>query len=81
MQRQEGGVDMATASFLMKMSTDFTARTIVRCSKACITTSKSAVPTESEKTCMQHCFTRHMALFGEGLKKMTEMMSQSSGPQ
>ncbi len=82
---QRGGdmqMDRGMMEVMMRMSTEFSTRALAKCSKYCVTNVKSATPTETEQTCLQNCFMKYMSAFGEGMKKMSEMMSGGSeGPQ
>ena len=66
------------AEFIMKISMDFTARAVTRCSKACVTSIKSPIPTDAERSCVEYCVAKHTKLFGEGLSLISKM---GQGPQ
>ena len=81
MQRGSSPGERGMQEAVLRMATDFSTRALTRCSKACITSIKSSAPTDSEQACLENCFMKHTALFSEGLKKMSDMMKEGSGPQ
>ena len=66
---------MNEAELLLKLSMEFNAKAMVRCSKACVTSVKSAAPTDAERTCMENCLARHAKAIHEGLTIMSNMGS------
>ena len=69
-------MNQAEGEFMLKISMEFTARAMQRCSKACITNIKTPVPTEAEKMCIETCIAKHTRLFGEGLSIITKAGNQ-----
>lgn len=66
-------MEHSESAFLLKISMDFTAKAVQRCSKACVASVKTATPTDMEKACLENCVAKHTKLFGEGLQIISRL--------
>ncbi len=56
---------------MLRIGLDFMAKSIHKCSKACITGFKTAPLIDAEKTCMTNCISKHSALLGEAMHDLS----------